>query len=97
MGDVLPVGVVHEPVKGRRSLRQGSNHCCAWTALTGGIRVIVEDGTLHIRLYSVPALLGCFRLAHSKSLWHESECNAQLSGRAPPGALELFSRRKLVS
>lgn len=58
MGDVLPVGIVYEAVEGGCFHGKGADRRPARATVTRGIRVLGQDGTLDICLYSVPSMLG---------------------------------------
>ena len=71
MRHVLPSGVVHETLECRGSLREGPDRFQAWAAVAGGVRIILQDRALDVRLYAIPALFWGFRSVHRGPLCHE--------------------------
>lgn len=73
MRHVLPIGVVHETIECRGSFCERLDHFQAWAAFASGIRVVLQNRALDVRLYAIPALFRGFRSIHRGPLCHERE------------------------
>ena len=71
MRHVLPVGVVYETVECCGSSCEGLDDFQSWAAFARGVRIVLQNGALNVRLYAIPALFRSFRSIHSGSLCHE--------------------------
>ena len=77
MGDVLPIGVVYETIECCGSFCQGPDDFQAWAVFAGGVRIVIQNRALDVRLYAIPALFRGFRSIHSGPLCHERESHVQ--------------------
>ena len=77
MGHVLPVGVVYEAIECCGSFCEGPDDFQAGTAFTSGVRIVLQNRALDVRLYAIPALFRGFRSIHRGPLCHEREFHVQ--------------------
>ena len=77
MRDVFPIGVVYETIECCGAFREGPNDFQAWTAVAGGVRIVLQNRALDVRLYAIPALFRGFRSIHRGPLCHEREFHVQ--------------------
>ena len=77
MRDVFPIGVVYETIECCGSFREGPDDFQAWAAFAGGVRIVLQNRALDVRLYAIPALFRGFRSIHRGPLCHEREFHVQ--------------------
>lgn len=77
MRHVLPIGIVDETIECRSPFCEGSDHFQAWAAFAGGVRIVLQNRALDVRLYAIPALFRGFRSIHRGPLCHEREHHVQ--------------------
>ena len=77
MRHVLPIGIVYETIEHCGSFSEGPDDFQAGAAFTSGVRIVLQNRALDVRLYAIPALFRGFRFIHRGSLCHEREFHVQ--------------------
>lgn len=55
MRNVLPIGAVYGTIECRGSFCEGFDDFRAWAAFAGGVRIVLQNRALDVRLYAIPA------------------------------------------
>jgi hypothetical protein len=77
MRHVLPIGIVYETIERCGSFSEGPDDFQAGAAFTSGVRIVLQNRALDVRLYAIPALFRGFRSIHRGPLCHEREFHVQ--------------------
>jgi len=77
MRHVFPIGVVYETIECCGSFCEGPDDFQSWAAFAGGVRIVLQNRALDVRLYAIPALFRGFRSIHRGPLCHEREFHVQ--------------------
>ena len=77
MRHVLPIGIVYKTIERCGSFSEGPDDLQAGAAFASGVRIVLQNRALDVRLYAIPALFRGFRSIHRGPLCHEREFHVE--------------------